>query len=84
MYNRYIYVNKHDWNMSKSFISNQISESKNNYYDQYTERRILLLNFVQLSFRAVALDLFDLVAYPRPIQKRTGALCMGSLNNMLN
>ena len=34
--------------------------------------------------RPVVLNLFDLVAYPRPIKKRTGALCMGSQNNMLN
>ena len=33
---------------------------------------------------AVVLNLFDLLAYPRPIKKRTGALCMGSQNNMLN
>ena len=35
--------------------------------------------------RPVVLNLFDLVAYPRPIKKRTGALCMESQNiNMLN
>ena len=32
----------------------------------------------------VVLDLFDLVAYLRPIKKQTGALCMGRQNNMLN
>ena len=33
---------------------------------------------------SVVLNLFDLLAYPRPIKKREGALCMGSQNNMLN
>ena len=43
----------------------------------------LMTMFKSIS-KPVVLNLFDLVAYPRPIKKQTGALCMGSQNNMLN
>ena len=50
-----------------------------------TENKLKMsLTICCILYTAVVLNLFDLVAYPRPIKKRTGALCMESQNNMLN